>query len=66
MKTIMIEAVRNGWLVRPFRPCVEWATGENERISVYTSMEDLQRDLPNLFSVPDVHETRRVPDELAK
>jgi hypothetical protein len=50
MKSILIERVTNGWIVRPFQPCEGWATGDMKNIWIYTTIEDLQKDLAILLS----------------
>lgn len=49
MKTILIEAVSNGWIVRPFQPCADWHCTDRPGIAVYNRLEDLQKDLPKLL-----------------
>jgi len=49
MKSLLIERVVNGWLVRPFSPCAEWARGERVETHVYIDMKDLQGALPELL-----------------
>lgn len=49
MKTIIIEAVRNGWIVRPFQPSSDWACTDRPAMAVYNFMGDLQADLPALL-----------------
>ena len=50
MKAILIEAVKNGYLVRPptYDPT---ASGLKENVAVYNSITDLQNDLPALLDV---------------
>lgn len=48
MKTILIERVSNGWIVRPFEPSGGWSTCNNPMLAVYTKIEDLQQDIPRL------------------
>jgi len=51
MKTVLIERVRNGWVVRPFNttrafdPCCR---GDENEVFVYRTMHELQHDLPML------------------
>lgn len=56
MHCIMIEKVQNGWLVRPFNPTPNWgqccSTEDSRCLFVYTSMADLQADLPRLMTAP--------------
>lgn len=54
MKTITIERVSNGWIVRPFTPGATWACSDAPEIAVYTEIADLQQDLPKLMDVPPV------------
>jgi hypothetical protein len=49
MKTIIIETVSNGWIVRPFQPIGNWAKGDLPTIAVYISVEKLQEDIPRLL-----------------
>jgi len=49
MKTILIETVTNGWIVRPFQPCDSWASGDREEISVFTDLVKLKEALPSLL-----------------
>lgn len=53
MKTILIEQVSNGWIVRPFQPCEGWATAERGVISVFTTIESLQAALPELLALTE-------------
>lgn len=55
MKTLMIERVSNGWIVRPFTARNDWACGSavESPIAVYTRMEDLQADIPRLMEYPE-------------
>jgi len=53
MKSLLIERVVNGWLVRPFQPCQEWARGEQTEIYVYRTQEELQAALPELLKETD-------------
>lgn len=49
MKTILIEHVSNGWIVRPFDPCANWACSDRQAMAVFTKMDDLQKALPELL-----------------
>lgn len=49
MKTIIIEAVSNGWIVRPFEPCENWISISRPNIAVFTKIEDLAAALPELL-----------------
>lgn len=49
MKTLMIETVTNGWIVRPFTPCRDWGNVDQGIIAVYNNLVDLQSDLPRLL-----------------
>ncbi len=53
MKTISIEQVTNGWIVRPFIPGCGWAGAESPAISVFNKMEDMQAELPKFFEMSD-------------
>lgn len=53
MKTCMIERVANGWLVRPFQACQEWASCDNPKVWVYQTIEEVQKDLPRLVETSD-------------
>lgn len=50
MKTIVIERVSNGWIVRPFSDSCNWARGDQVEMSVFTRIEDLQGALPLLLA----------------
>ncbi len=50
MKTILIERVANGWIVRPFLPSEGWVSQDRQEMYVYLKVEDLQRDLPKLIA----------------
>lgn len=50
MKTLLIEQVTNGFIVRPFSACEGWARGECVDISVYKTVEELAADLPRLLT----------------
>lgn len=64
MKSILIERVSNGWIVRPFSPCPEWAYGERVGMAVYTTLESLQKDLSRLLEIQQmVPETRTITPE---
>jgi hypothetical protein len=63
MKTILIETVRNGWLIRPFSPCERWVLGEGLEMAVYNRLEELQADLPKLLKFEGYE---KVKDEDAK
>jgi hypothetical protein len=63
MKSILIEAVANGWLVRPFSPCREWAYGpETPNIFVFTTIDDLCQQLPALLKHQEVTVATTVAD----
>lgn len=47
MKTILIEPVSNGWIVREAQPNVNWS--ECAVTHVFTSLEDLTATLPELL-----------------
>lgn len=49
MKTILIERVSNGFIVRPFTPSSEWMGTDREHIAVYKTAEELATDLPKLL-----------------
>jgi hypothetical protein len=51
MKTILIERVANGWLVRPFSSCENWAYGGRSEMYIYKTMEELQAGLPELVKI---------------
>lgn len=51
MKTILIETVKNGWLVRPFTPCEHWAHAEASETYVFRDIHDLQEQLPEMLEV---------------
>jgi hypothetical protein len=54
MKTILIERVQNGFLVRPFTPCPDWACGAGgNHTFVYSTIEDVAKDLPRLMEHED-------------
>lgn len=50
MKSILIEKVRNGILVRPYSPCQTYNVIDQPVISVYKTIEELQEDLPQLLT----------------
>lgn len=50
--TILIERVANGWIVRPFQPGDNWCCPEKQQTWVYSTVEELIRDIPKLIS-PD-------------
>lgn len=49
MKTILIETVSNGWIVRPFEPSKNWVCSSAEAIAVFTDMATMQSHLPLLL-----------------
>jgi hypothetical protein len=62
MKTILIETVSNGWIVRPFEPCDAWATQSRPNIAVYNSMDELQADIPKLLEfLPESYRQKTEP-----
>lgn len=50
MKSLLIETVSNGWIVRPFQPCDNWVSTERPEIAVFTKIEDLQAAIPELLT----------------
>lgn len=55
MKSLLIEAVSNGWLVRPFAPCEHWASGNGSpNVFVYTTVAALQSALPELLKHEEI------------
>lgn len=50
MKTILIEGVSNGWIVRPFSPCESWMKSDCPEIAVFTTIESLAEALPRLLT----------------
>lgn len=65
MKTLLIETVSNGWLVRPFQPSADWVCTERPAIAVYTRLEDLQADLPKLLEFDGYMNANRETPKLA-
>jgi len=53
MRTIVIERVSNGWIVRPFSFNPTWGPCDQPSLAVYVTIEELQRDLPKLIDVPN-------------
>lgn len=49
MKTLLIETVTNGWIVRPFSFSEHWSTAATSTIAVYNNISELQKDLPKLL-----------------
>ncbi len=49
MKTIIIEQVTNGWIVRPFQLVPDYAVRANCDVNVYRAIEELQEALPSLL-----------------
>ena len=53
MKTILIEKVTNGFLVRPFNPVPAWACSPVAEVPgnlfVYKTIEEVAADLPRLI-----------------
>jgi hypothetical protein len=51
----MIERVENGWIVRPFEPCPEWACSQAgpRKLWVFRDMSDLLRALPDIIEGPE-------------
>jgi hypothetical protein len=49
MKTLMIETVTGGWIVRPFQPCADWASSNLSEVEVFTEISNLQQALPRLL-----------------
>lgn len=52
-KTLTIEIVSNGWIVRPYPDFSQncCTTAAPEEVSCYTRIEELQRSLPALLGV---------------
>lgn len=67
MKTILIEEVSNGWIVRnhdPFSLNPSYKPGE---IHVFQSIEELQNALPDLLApINERHATCPTPEEIAR
>lgn len=57
MKSLLIERVQNGWIVRPFTPgqC-DWARGDETQMFVFNDMAKLIEALPQLMT-PAVNPT---------
>ncbi len=53
MRSVLIEKCTNGWIVRPFSACENWARGETQAIAVFNNMADMQAALPQFFEMPD-------------
>lgn len=49
MKTLMIERVENGWIVRNFTPNENWACAEVRPIYVYRTIPEICDALPSLL-----------------
>lgn len=49
MKTILIEEVANGWIVRNYHPCAATECKSMD-VHVYQSIEDLQNSPPHLLA----------------
>lgn len=52
MKTILIETVSNGWIVRPFQPGPTWSTSDTPHIAVFNTIQELCAALPKLLTYP--------------
>lgn len=63
MKTILIEEVANGWLVRGQEESV--IKFSNGVLHVYQNLKDLQADLPNLLA-PEPYALCPPPDDIAR
>lgn len=50
VKTILIEEVANGWIVRNYDPAFSTTSYKSLDIHVYQSIEDLQNALPELLA----------------
>jgi len=51
MKTLLIERVQNGWIVRPFTPGLcGWATTDYPQIFVFKTVEEMCEALPGLLA----------------
>ena len=61
MKTIMIECVANGWIVRPFSPCNSWANTDQPTMFVYKTIEELQEAIPMLVGEWQVDDQDKKP-----
>ena len=62
MKSVLIERVSNGWIVRPFTSCSDWARADAPVIAVYTRIEDLQADPLRLVADNDHIGAQDAPD----
>lgn len=54
MKSLLIEHVQNGWIVRPFTPnrC-DWARGDEDQIFVFATVEGLTQFLNIYLKDPE-------------
>jgi len=50
MKTILIETVSNGWIVRPFCDGPTWPSCDHPGMAVFTNIEELQKAIPALLT----------------
>jgi len=50
MKSIVIETVSNGWIVRPFSGSPIWGQCDVQVIAVFTKMEDMVAQIPDILN----------------
>jgi hypothetical protein len=63
-KTVLIERVENGWIVRPFSPC-DYSNGcaASGRVWVFNSMVALVSALPDIVQGPTLAPDNKIPNE---
>ena len=59
MKTVLIETVENGFIVRPFNPGPNWYGVDHATVWVYSTPEELQAALPGLLTYEPVCQAKQ-------
>lgn len=64
MKTILIEPVSNGWIVRHYQPDVLWR--ETDVTHVFNNLDDLMAAMPELLCDLRLKEEKRLDETPAE
>jgi len=54
MKSLLIETVTNGWIVKAYDPRDIWSGVSTDTVAVFNKVEDLQAALPALLIDPQI------------
>jgi len=50
MKSLVIETVSNGWIVRPYANGPGWPSCDPPFMAVFTTIEELQKAIPTMLT----------------